>query len=73
MLTNEQKKEYLKNPKLCPFCKSTEIVNNDNYYGEGDLGNPMKLYCVMECEACKECWADEFVLVGVSDSLTGEN
>lgn len=64
-LSQEAKAQYLKNPRRCPFCCSLNISSESQFSGEGDFGDPSKIYVVMYCNDCDELWEDEYKLVAV--------
>ena len=61
MLTEEQKKEYLENSVLCPFCKSDDIET-----GQRDFGNN-QIWQNVWCHDCGKRWQDIYTLTNVEE------
>jgi len=59
ILTEEQKKAYLKNPSRCPFCKSNNISG-----GEIDMES-LETWQHCSCDDCHEEWMDIYKLCSV--------
>ncbi len=64
-LSQTAKAQYLKNPRHCPFCGSNSLTSGDDFTGEGDFGDPGKIYVFMQCDDCLEYWNDVYKLVGI--------
>jgi transposase-like protein len=63
MLTEEQKKKYLKNPCLCPYCGSEEIHTHSNIEAMEDG----RAFQSVKCKDCNLTWADRYVLMDIEE------
>lgn len=54
------KKKYLKNPSVCPYCGSSD-VSSEGYEPSGLFG----VYDRVHCENCDASWFDVYKLVSV--------
>jgi len=59
ILTEEQKKEYLKDSGKCPFCESRDI------YGGEWKSDSMSAWQKIECNKCNKSWFDIYKLIDV--------
>lgn len=59
-LTEKQKKEYLKNPNLCPFCKSENIHIEDRNFVDGNY-----MFQKIWCSACDRNYSETYRLTDV--------
>jgi transcriptional regulator NrdR family protein len=63
MLTEEQKKNYLKSRGLrCPYCLSEDVTGISPLEADGDTASGRS-----ECFACGKKWIDIYTLVGIED------
>lgn len=63
-LTEEQKKEYLKNNgNLCPHCRSDHITATGYWYAEN-----LTAHRKVECYECGEEWMGVFTMTGVTEA-----
>ncbi len=58
-LTEAKKIAYLKNPDLCPHCKSYNISAGDMEYGTTSA------FRDVQCNECDEKWEEVFTLSSV--------
>ena len=60
-LTAKAKKEYIKSPNHCPYCKSDDIE------AEPLDGDGLCAFSKVKCNDCGESWNDQYKLVGISE------
>jgi len=53
------RKEYLKNPNVCPFCGSTNITAEHAEFDGNSASRPVA------CEECNKEWVEELTLTHV--------
>jgi transposase-like protein len=53
------RKEYLKNPNVCPFCGSTNITDEHAEFDGNSASRPVA------CEECNKEWVEELTLTHV--------
>lgn len=60
-LTEQQKREYMKDPDHCPYCESGRLTGSFvDLFSQG-AAQPVK------CEDCGRTWHDIYELVGVEE------
>jgi len=62
-MKNKDKKEYIKSPNHCPFCKG-EDINEGDYDFKGNI-----VWSNVYCSACKKEWEDIFTLTNVKERV----
>lgn len=62
------KEKYLKDPTRCPFCDGDDLaLVDDRFYGDGDFGDPKRIYTFMSCENCGKYWRDIYLLTDIEE------
>ena len=61
-MSPDKKQEYLNNPIRCPYCNAKELKLGNEVFGEGELGDPRKIWIMIECLCCDKTWSDHYVL-----------
>jgi hypothetical protein len=59
-------KQYLKNPTICPVCRSSDISGGQV---DVDMGS---CWQEIECEDCGAKWTDIYKLIGYADLRKGK-
>ncbi len=67
MLSDAQRKAYMKNPDHCPYCggDETEVVMTENHY-EGSYQQRIT------CHECGRSWIEGYLLTAIAEIPEGE-